>query len=221
MQANWEIIGREGFKFYGKMSASISHEIKNILAIINENAGLLSDFTMMAERGVPIEPERLNIIAAKIGEQVKRADLIVRNMNQFAHSVDEQVKTVPLDDLIAVVIKLSLRFAANRGVHLEHQPADSPVSITTSPFLLKNLAWLCLDQAMDAVGEKKIVSIVAKDEQNGVMIKFKHSGTIQEKSTPLFPGEQENALVTLLRAEMEINNEAGELTLHLPASLDK
>ena len=37
------MIAREGFQFFGKMSASISHEIKNALAIINENAGLLED----------------------------------------------------------------------------------------------------------------------------------------------------------------------------------
>lgn len=217
MHEKWEIIGREGINFYGKMSASISHELKNVLAIINENAGLLSDFTMMAERGIPIEPERLKIIAAKIAEQVKRADLIVKNMNQFAHSVDEQVKTVAVDDLIAVIVKLSLRFAANRGVHLEHQPAATPVNITTSPFLLENLVWLCLDKVMDNAGEKKIVSIIAKEGQNGVRIKFKHSGTVQEKSGSPFPGEQEMALLALLRAEMEINDEAGELSLHLPA----
>ncbi len=221
MHAKWEIIGREGIHFFGKMSASISHELKNVLAIINENAGLLSDFTMMAERGVPIGPERLKIIAAKIAEQVKRADLIVKNMNQFAHSVDEQVKTVAVDDLVAVIVKLSLRFAANRGVHLEHQPADIPVNITTAPFLLENLVWLCLDKVMDNAGEKKIVSIIAENGQNGVRIKFKHSGIVQEKSGSPFPGEQEMALLALLRAEMEINDEAGELSLHLPASLNR
>jgi hypothetical protein len=53
------------------------------------------------------------------------------------------------------------------------------------------------------------------------MINFKHSGIHQEESGTLFPGEQEKALLTLLGAEMKINDEAGELTLHLPASLDQ
>ena len=221
MHANWETIGREGFHFFGKMSASTFHEIKNVLAIINENAGLLADFSMMAERGMPIEPERLKIVSAKITEQVKRADLIVKNMNQFAHSVDEQVKTVALDDLIALVVKLSLRFAASRGITLKHQPSATPVSITSSPFLLENLVWLCLDKVMDAAGGKKIVSLIAKEVQNGVMIVFKHSGSIREKPGALFLGEQENELLSLLKAEMHINNEAGELTLRLPAPVGK
>jgi hypothetical protein len=40
-------------RFFGEISASISHEIKNVLAIINENAGLLQDMVMMMKRACP------------------------------------------------------------------------------------------------------------------------------------------------------------------------
>jgi hypothetical protein len=43
------------------MTASISHEIKNVMAIINESAGLLEDYSLMAEKGMPIDPERLKV----------------------------------------------------------------------------------------------------------------------------------------------------------------
>jgi hypothetical protein len=142
-------------------------------------------------------------------------------MNQFAHSVDDHIKATALDELIAVVIKLSLRFAANRGVHLEHQASATPLSITTSPFLLQNLVWLCLDKAMDLAGEKKNVSIITKDVENGVIIEFKHSGTLREKSGSSFPGEKENTLIRLLEATMEINDQTGEIVLRLPVSIDK
>jgi hypothetical protein len=36
-------LGRQGLQFFGKISASVSHEIKNVLAVIGENAGLLED----------------------------------------------------------------------------------------------------------------------------------------------------------------------------------
>jgi hypothetical protein len=39
------------------MTASISHEIKNVMAIINESAGLLEDYSLMAEKGMPIDPD--------------------------------------------------------------------------------------------------------------------------------------------------------------------
>jgi signal transduction histidine kinase len=63
----------EGIRFFGEISASISHEIKNVLAIINENAGLLQDMIMMNEKGLPLNPERLSKLAHSISGQVARA----------------------------------------------------------------------------------------------------------------------------------------------------
>ena len=44
-------LGEAGLRFYSKVSASISHEIKNSLAVINESAGYLEDVTLMAKKG--------------------------------------------------------------------------------------------------------------------------------------------------------------------------
>ena len=57
-----DIIAETGLQFFGRISASISHELKNVLAIINENAGLLEDLTSMADRGKPIDSARLKAI---------------------------------------------------------------------------------------------------------------------------------------------------------------
>ncbi|MBW2430934.1 MAG: sensor histidine kinase, partial [Deltaproteobacteria bacterium] len=54
-----EIMAETGLQFFSQISASISHEIKNVLAIINENAGLMEDFTLMEDRGIPIDAARL------------------------------------------------------------------------------------------------------------------------------------------------------------------
>ena len=86
----------EGVRFFGEMSASISHEIKNVLAIVNENAGLLQDMVMMIEKGMPLSPERLSGLARSIVRQVKRGDRIVKDMNRFAHSADHPAETVDI-----------------------------------------------------------------------------------------------------------------------------
>jgi signal transduction histidine kinase len=71
-----------GIQFFGKMSASISHEIKNVLAVINENAGLLEDICFMADRGKPGDIVRLKKIAGDVKDQVRRADRIVTAMSR-------------------------------------------------------------------------------------------------------------------------------------------
>jgi hypothetical protein len=117
MSSDWELIGREGFVFFGKMTASISHEIKNVLAIINE---------------------KVKTQAGRIKNQIRRADGIVKNMNKFAHSVDESLMSVDLAELSELMAALSGRFAYMRGVKLE--PAgddhDKPISARKSRLVL-------------------------------------------------------------------------------------
>jgi len=61
-----DINGENALKFFGKMTASISHELKNVLAIINENAGLLEDLCAMAEKGRPVDPVRIKPCPEKL-----------------------------------------------------------------------------------------------------------------------------------------------------------
>ena len=61
---------------FSKISATVTHEIKNTLSIINENAGLLNDFTMMAgeEGGVP--SGQVDSATATIAKQVYFANVL-------------------------------------------------------------------------------------------------------------------------------------------------
>ena len=88
-----------GLRFFGKVTASVTHDVKNSLATINENAGLLTDYAAMAARGKPLDPERVNALAVRIMDQVKRADALLKNMNRFAHSVDDSLKKVDLNEI--------------------------------------------------------------------------------------------------------------------------
>lgn len=213
---NWELIGEKGFQFFGKISASVSHEIKNVLAIINENSGLLQDLIFMSERGTPIDPMRLQQVSELISKQVQRADTIVKNMNTFAHSTDDSVKTLNLQELTGTVLALSDRFADMKGVVLERQPADTEVIATTRPFLLENLIWLCLDFAMSMTGSEKrvIIDLKKKGKQASITL----SGLQDMKATReiLFPGDAEKALTTILQAEIILDTSDGRIEILLP-----
>jgi signal transduction histidine kinase len=148
MAAQYDSIGETGLLFFGKVSASISHEMKNVLAIINENAGLLEDLTFAARKGSPIDPERLDRMAGNLTKQIHRADAILKNMSSFAHSVDQFSAQVDLHELAGLVANLAGRPAAMRKVILETVQPPEPVHLTTNPFLLENLVWLCLEYAV-------------------------------------------------------------------------
>jgi C4-dicarboxylate-specific signal transduction histidine kinase len=221
MSAKLEIVAESGLQFFGKMTASISHEINNVLAIINENAGLLEDLTLMADRGAAIEPQRLKNMSRAVMKQVSRADAIVKNMNRLAHSVDESIKTIDLNDILELLVALSNRFASTRGVVIRPKLNEGPLKLRTSPFFLMNLLWLCLDFAMDAAGEDKIVELVTQKTEAGIQVFFKRLGGLAGAPLKLFPAEHEKGLFDLLRAELEVSAGSQEIVVRFAEDIDR
>jgi signal transduction histidine kinase len=221
MSAKLEIFTESGLQFFGKMTASISHEIKNVLAIINENAGLLEDLALLADRAAAIEPQRLKNMSQAVMKQVNRADTIVKNMNRLAHSVDESIKTIDLNDILELLVALSNRFASTRGVTVQPKLNEGPVKLRTSPFFLMNLLWLCLDFAMDAAGRHKIVELVTQKTEAGIQVFFKGLGGLVGAPLKPFPAEPEKGLCGLLGAELEINTGNKEIVVRFAGGIDR
>jgi C4-dicarboxylate-specific signal transduction histidine kinase len=215
MKGNWEILGEAGLQFFGKMSASISHEIKNALAIINESAGLLEDLSLRAEKGIPVEPERLKKQSGGIVKQVRRMDGIIQNMNKFAHSIDEPMKTIDLAEAITLVTNLSARFATMHGVVLAYQIPSTPTMIHTSPFFLENLLWLCLDFAMNAAGSGKTINLLVERSEDAVRIRFTPLDRISDTPGREFSEERMKALLAALQADLNIDEGKHELSLSI------
>jgi signal transduction histidine kinase len=220
MDSNWDIIGKEGLQFFGKMSASISHEIKNVLAIINENAGLLEDLTLMAENGNPIDMERFKTVAVKIRAQVGRADGIVKNLNRFAHSSDDILGEIDLNDLLRFVVVLSDRFAAMADVSFEHMEADRQLPLNTSPFILQNLLWLCIAFAVEMADGDKKVHLFAERMESGARIKFSNLKGLEKMQEDRFPSHKEKALLNALGAQVSLDKGVGELVLEVTEGVE-
>ncbi len=221
MSAKLEIVAESGLQFFGKMTASISHEIKNVLAIINENAGLLEDLALMADEGAEIEPQRLKNMSRAVMKQVSRADAVMKNMNRLAHSVDESIEAIDLNDLLELLVALSNRFASTRGVGIRIKQNEGPLKLRTSPFFLMNLLWLCLDFAMDTAGEDKIVELVTQKTETGIEVFFKRLGGLTGAPLKPFPAEPEKDLCDLLSAELEVSTGNQEIVVRIAEDIDR
>ena len=217
MTAQWERIAREGVQFFGKMSASISHEIKNALAIINENAGLLEDFTLLAGQGRPIDPERLKSLAGQIMKQVQRADGLVKRMNRFAHSADEPVKIIDLGEALELVASIAQRLAAMREARLDLVIPDQPVMVVANLFLLENIIWSCLEFLLTE--NHKVVQLIPETTGEGARIRMVGQFPFPTDPAPAFPSEKEKALLEALKAELRLGPQVGELILSLQKNI--
>lgn len=204
-----------GLGFFGNMTASISHELKNALAIVNENAGLLGDLALLMEKGRPLSPERLVSLAGNIRRQVQRADDIIRRLNRFAHSVHEQAASVDLGEVLAFTAALAERPATMKGIGLTVD-AGEPVTVEVRPFVLENLLWLCLEQLFAAAGSGATVTLAAEAEGATALVRI-HCGTGMEVNAAATEVERAGQpLLAELQAQLGVLPAGGELQLHLP-----
>jgi signal transduction histidine kinase len=210
-----DFIGRCGIQFFGKMSASISHDLKNVLAVINENAGLLEDFCVMAEKGKALEPTRLKRLAEDVKHQISRGDRIITSLNTFAHSADRESVAIDLRELLGLLVELSLRYASMRGVHLEIDPSADSIMVTTFPFTLLNLLWFCLDFAITAAGPGKTVALAAEKTGDSARLRF-HKLAGMGAAAASFPADPPSALARVLNAHIQLDPDSREVAVLLP-----
>ena len=174
----------------------------------------------MADRGKPIDPQRLKSMAAAVQKQVSRADHILKNMNRFAHSVDESVTDADLGQLRELTIALTDRFAAMQQVKVDfEQPPESP-RITTAPFHLINLVCLCLDFCMPAVGDGRCLELSITTAEDRVLVHFNRLAGLSPEVLETFPSDAGNRLLEFLAADLTSASDGKKITLGLPVKLE-
>lgn len=213
MSMELDTIGRAGMKYFGRTAAAISHELKNALAIIRENAGLMNDYLAMAEKGMPIDPNKFKMLTGRIEAQTQRADTLIKNMNRFAHSVDDPVRTVNLNETAELLAALSHREAAMRQVALNVVLNQRPVEIATSPFLLLTLLGHCLTFALQAVGAGKNLTLNVIGSDKGIGIRFEQLENLSALPPDHFPDAHSSALFEALGAAWDMDSGSGNLMI--------
>lgn len=211
-----DVVCETGLQYFGKMTATLSHELKNVLAIINENAGLLEDYNLMAQQGTPIDPQRLDVLAKRMGEQVARADRLLKGLNRFSHSVDALEGEVDLQDVIEMVAFLSHRLACAKGVTVKVREASQPLKVRTTPFFLKNLIWLCLESVMERMDEKHDLNIAAQGVNRQAQVIFSGFSAMDFEKGAVSTSPRVEALLGLLGAEIASDRNEKKMVITLP-----
>lgn len=213
MSEKIDALGAAGLSFYSKVSASISHEIKNSLAVLNESAGFLEDLTLMAKKGRDLDIGRLETLAGSMLKQVKRSDAIVKNMNRLAHSLDDPWTQTDLNVLVDLMKTLSDRTTVTRGFTVTVVLADTPVMVATNPFFLKNLIWLILDFAMNRPGNAKKIEIQAEKSASGARIRITGFTDLTQAALNDFQTDTVRRMLELLKCRLQADENQGMILI--------
>ncbi|HYR02343.1 MAG TPA: hypothetical protein VES58_03290 [Syntrophobacteria bacterium] len=212
MTGTAKTLAAEGLAFFGRMNAAISHDMKNVLAIINETASLLDELMELQQDGqMEPNPDKLRTLSRRIVQQVERGQNVITNMNAFAHSIDVPVREVDLVRVMNVMAVLSRHFATGKTLDLD-LPNEGP-RVTTHPFFLNDLIHHTLNFAIAAAGPGKRIGVAVKASDEGGEIVF--SGLAKIERT--FPSEIAATLAQVLGVEIVVD--AGLIRLTVPAKM--
>lgn len=199
--------------FFGRVNASISHELKNILAVISEAAGLLQDLTEMAAKGQKIEFEMLQTCSQDIVEEIQRGFSTIKQMNAFSHSMDTPFKSVNLIEVLELMINLA-GFLSFAGRIRFNPPQEAAPMVATYPFRLQNLVYHTLVFAFKSVGSDGEIQVAVQGETNGrAQITFSGLGT--QAGLP-FPSAEINKLALSIGAEIRLSDDAQAIDIVVP-----
>jgi len=184
--------------FFGKIMAGQSHEVINVLNIINELAGLQGDMLEVAEQGRPLGLEKLRQVTEKIQNQVQRGETIVRFMNQFAHSVDSPVTIFDLKEALEQIAYLAQRSTNLRKTVLNQEFPRESIRLETSSFRLKQAVFTCIEIALTASSKERRITLSYQLLDRGAEITV----TSADPITPDPSGTEKQDYLTLLIREL-------------------
>ena len=131
--------GSREAEFMGRITASATHELRNVLAIVKESAGLVEDLVRASETRGPPDAARLLKATGRIEAQVARGAELVTRLNRFAHSLDHDVESVDLEEEVRQVAFLSQRLARKK-LQVVDVEAPGEVAVFTGSSLHAQMA---------------------------------------------------------------------------------
>ena len=208
----WRSVSDGSLRFFGEMSASVSHEIRNKLAVINEKAGLVQDIALVMKSGRPVDPERLELQAGKIIDQIRQANRIVGALSRLGHSVEATRTRIDMTKLVGLVAELYGRKASQAEITIDTTGLADGVSVISNPFLLEGLIGACIDAALPRVDGSHILAIASEPGANGAIVRFRNLEGVSDSDAEL--GEEDSgarAMLAVLGGRMTADRERGEI----------
>jgi C4-dicarboxylate-specific signal transduction histidine kinase len=209
-----KIIFDSRIKFFGKITASISHEINNVISIINENNGLMSD--LLGQCGIFKKPdtEKLRSISETIKKHLSRGEIIIKRLNKFSHSVDEEIKEFDLNDVLENIIGILRRIAYRNKIELELSLPENPVMVKNSSFEFQQIVFYCINILLKNSESHNNISISAEQNESRKNIKLKTKDQVKLEIGTEYQVILE-AIKNKYNMEAKIDDKIGEIVIIL------
>jgi C4-dicarboxylate-specific signal transduction histidine kinase len=149
-------------EFFGRVTAGVTHELRNVLAIIRESSGLAEDLLAVAEDTGGERPERLAATLSTINHQITRGVDLLGHLNRLAHSPDQSAASVFLNQQVAQATALAERSARQKNVTLHAEPRIPELAANTGPLALQMALAAAIDCLLQRLSSGGAITISAE-----------------------------------------------------------
>jgi signal transduction histidine kinase len=153
--------------FIGKITAAMTHEMKNVLAIIRESAGLAEDLLAMSDESAFPYKDKFQKIMGKIENQVIRGAEIMAELNQFSHMPEVDRRHEDLNLVLNQVLFLSRKLSRLNAVEFFVEQTDRSITLDSNPLTTRMLIYRTLEFLAPLVGKGSEIRLKAVDHTTG------------------------------------------------------
>ena len=217
---------RKELAFFGKITAGITHEMKNVLAIIQESSGLMEDILDITENDAFPHKDKFIKSLNRIRGQIQRGIDISSHLNRFAHSPDHCPTSLDLNEITKQMVLLASRFAKLKNVVLESSPSDPPIVIRSDPVSLEMALFESIEILLNVIGSDGKIMLSPRKIQNKLVLGIGYENIVfsEKEFTTKISSTERWALLQEIMAYLggtaKVFDLAPEILLYLPESID-
>jgi len=204
----------------GRITADLTHEMKNVLAILRESVGLMRDVLNLAGDAQFPRMEKFETALSMCEKHLPRGLDITNRLNRFAHSSDEPAEETDLGAMVKLAADLMARRASLKKLAVEADAPRGPVMTYGFPQRMVLTVAAMVNAMIEAElpeAEKITLSLKAK----------RGNAVIRVMASPLPKGEEPAAIAApdldeamrALGASMSVEYGRRESGLQLEAPL--
>ena len=145
--------------FIARMTASTTHELRNVLAVVKESAGLVEDLTLAFQQRKTVNPEKLLQATRRIDAQVGRGAELLTSLSRLAHGLDHAVERIALGPHARQVGFLCQRFARQRRQRLVVEGEGDGPTVAANSLAVQMLLVTAIDCCLEQWPEESAITI--------------------------------------------------------------
>ncbi|MCW7753981.1 hypothetical protein OOT00_08280 [Desulfobotulus sp. H1] len=152
----------QGIQFSGKITAALTHELRNVLAVIRETGGLMQDvMALTASSGHG--DERIRKGFQTIGEQVLRGSELMDRLNRFAHTPDRPEEFFDMAEAAKEFFLLTERFCRLKRIEILPETEALSIYFTASRFYFFVALFTALEMCLSLPEGSRIPVSFSRD----------------------------------------------------------